>query len=162
MRSAASTEVATGSKELGDQIARLMAAITRVEQGSHPASAPNSPRHRGCGEGKQIGVLLPTPALTMVRLAWVKLLPLAAPQLEVERALIVKEGGIHGCKMVHRVVLRAQGDSNSLQCFRCQGLGHMVKECATPAKTLNQDKGTQGNVVKPPPTTISEFATFPL
>ena len=50
-RSAATTEVASGSKELGDQIARLMAALTRAEQGSHPASAPNSPRHRGHGRG---------------------------------------------------------------------------------------------------------------
>ena len=51
VRSAASTEVATGSRELGDQIVRLMAALTRAEQGSHPASAPNSPRHRGHGRG---------------------------------------------------------------------------------------------------------------
>ena len=51
VRSAAATEVPSSSKELGDQIARLMAALTRAEQGSHPASAPNSPRHRGCGRG---------------------------------------------------------------------------------------------------------------
>ena len=51
VRSAATTEVASGSKELGDQIARLMAALTRAEQGSCPASAPNSPRHRGRGRG---------------------------------------------------------------------------------------------------------------
>ena len=51
VRSAAATEVAFGSKELGDQIARLMDTLTRVEQGSCPASAPNSPRHRGCGRG---------------------------------------------------------------------------------------------------------------
>ena len=50
--STATTEVASGSKELGDQIARLMAALTMAEQGSHPASAPNSPRHRGCGRGQ--------------------------------------------------------------------------------------------------------------
>ena len=50
-RSAASTEVATGSRELGDQIVRLMAALMRAEQGRHPASAPNSPRHRGHGRG---------------------------------------------------------------------------------------------------------------
>ena len=61
------------------------------------------------GEGEQIGVLIPAPALTMVRLAWVKLLLLVAPQLHVERALILKEGGIHGHKTVHGVVLRAQG-----------------------------------------------------
>ena len=51
VRSAAATEVASGSKELGDQIARLMAALTRAEQGSLPASAPNSLRHRGHGRG---------------------------------------------------------------------------------------------------------------
>ena len=51
VRSAAATEVASGSKGLGDQIARLMAALTRAEQGSCPASAPNSPRHRACGRG---------------------------------------------------------------------------------------------------------------
>ena len=51
VRSAAATEVASGSKELGDQMARLMAALTRAEQGSHPASAPNSPRHRSHGRG---------------------------------------------------------------------------------------------------------------
>ena len=61
------------------------------------------------GEGEWIGVILPTPALTMVRLAWVKLLLLAAPQLQVEGALILQEGGIHGHRIVHGVVLRAQG-----------------------------------------------------
>ena len=51
-RSAAATEVVDGSKELGNQIMRLMAALTRAEQGNHPASAPNSPRHRGYGRGR--------------------------------------------------------------------------------------------------------------
>ena len=108
-RSAASTEVATCSRELGDQTARLMAALTRVEQGSHPASAPNSPRYRGHGRGQADRSTPTHPALTMVGLAWVKVLLLTAPQLQVERALILKEGGIHGHRMVHRVVLRAQG-----------------------------------------------------
>ena len=49
-RSAAATEVPSSSKELGDQIARLMATLTRAEQGSCPASAPSSPRHRGLWE----------------------------------------------------------------------------------------------------------------
>ena len=50
-RSAATTEVPSGSKELGDQIVRLMAALTRAEQSTRFASAPSSPRHRGCGRG---------------------------------------------------------------------------------------------------------------
>ena len=51
VRSAAATEVPSGSKELGDQIVRLMATLTRAEQNSCSASAPSSPRHRGCGRG---------------------------------------------------------------------------------------------------------------
>ena len=50
--SAAATEVPSGSKELGDQIARLMAALTRAEQSTCSASAPSSPRHRGHGRGR--------------------------------------------------------------------------------------------------------------
>ena len=50
-RSATTTEMPSSSKELGDQIARLMATLTRAEQGNCPASAPSSPRHRGRGRG---------------------------------------------------------------------------------------------------------------
>ena len=50
--SASATEVPTGSKELGDQIARLMAALTRAEQSTCSVSAPSSPRHRGRGRGR--------------------------------------------------------------------------------------------------------------
>ena len=32
-------------------------------------------------------------------------------------------------------------DPSTLQCFRCQGWGHMARECATPAKLLNRDGG---------------------
>ena len=51
-QSSAATEVSDSSKELGNQIARLMATLNRVEQGVHPASAPNSPRHRGHWRGR--------------------------------------------------------------------------------------------------------------
>ena len=51
-RSAVTTEVVDGSKELNNQITKLMATLTRAEQGNHPVSAPNSPRHRGHGRGQ--------------------------------------------------------------------------------------------------------------
>ena len=54
-RSAAATEVPSSSTELGAQMARLMAALTRAEQDNCPASAPNSPRHRGHGRGQMDG-----------------------------------------------------------------------------------------------------------
>ena len=48
-RSAVTTEPVKGTTELGNQIARLMAALTRAGQGNSPSSAPDSPRHRGHG-----------------------------------------------------------------------------------------------------------------
>ena len=43
-RSAMTTEPIEGTTELGNQIAKLMAALTWTGQGNSPASAPNSPR----------------------------------------------------------------------------------------------------------------------
>ena len=80
-RLAITTEMVNGSKELSNQITKLMTALTRAEQGNCPASAPNIPRHRG--KDRQLGTLLPTPALTMVGLAWVRPPLLTAPLLEV-------------------------------------------------------------------------------
>ena len=48
-RSAVTTEPVEGTTELGNQIAKLMSALTRDEQGNCPASTPNSPRQRGHG-----------------------------------------------------------------------------------------------------------------
>ena len=84
-RSAAATEVPSSSKELGDQIARLMVTLTRAEQGSCPASAPSSHGTGVVGEDKQTGPLLSAQTPTMVRLAWAKPPPLAALQLLIGR-----------------------------------------------------------------------------
>ena len=142
VRSAATTEVPSSSKELGDQIARLMAALTRAEQGSCPASAPSSPQHRGCGRGwtdrttsvcpnshngqTGLGQTTSTHSLSVTNRAGVKSLHKGSQHVQNS-----VQGGTQG----------AQG-SNSLQCFRCQGWGHMARECATPAAPLNREGGT--------------------
>ena len=46
-RSAMTKEPVEGTMELGNQIAKLMATLTRAGQGNSLASAPNSPRQRG-------------------------------------------------------------------------------------------------------------------
>ena len=81
--SSTATEVPDGSKELGDQITRLMATLNRAEQGTHPATTPNSPRHRGHGRGWMDRSTHVCPSSNMVRLAWAKTLPLAALLLQV-------------------------------------------------------------------------------
>ena len=150
VRSAAATEVTSGSKELRDQIARLMAALTREEQGSCPASAPNSPRHRGHRRG---GTDRNTPVHPSSHNGWTG----QGQTTSICSSSITNRGGIESpCKGNIRVQNSVQGgaqsnrDSKSLQCFRCQGWGHMARECTTLAKVLNRDRGTQGNAVKPP------------
>ena len=68
-RSAVTAEPVEGTTKLGNQIARLMAALTRAGQGNSPSSAPNSPRDRGHRRG-QTGTPLVTPIPIMVQLVW--------------------------------------------------------------------------------------------
>ena len=162
VRSAATTEVASGSKELGDQIARLMAALTRVEQGSHPASAPNSPRHRGNGRGQ---VDRNTPVHTSSHNGWTGLgqtASICSFSTTNRKSTEFQRKGTMWAQNSTQGGAQSTRDSNTLQCFRCQSWGHMARECTTLSKMLNKDRGTWGNAVKPPPTIHSKFTTFPL
>ena len=131
----------SSSKELGDQIARLMATLTRAEQGSHPTSAPSSPRHRSCGRGW-------TDRNTSVHPnfhnGWTGL----GQTISTYSSSVTNRAGIESpCKGNQHVQNDVQGGtqgaqgSNSLQCFRCQGWGHMARECATVAAPLNRERG---------------------
>ena len=81
-RSSTSTEVTDGSKELDDQIARLMATLDRAEQ--------------------------LTPAPTMVGLPWAKTPLLAALLLQVEWPLLPKVGGVPKHQQVPRAMSKMQ------------------------------------------------------
>ena len=82
--SSAAIEVSDGSKQLGDQIARLMAALNRAEQDICPAGAPNSHRHRGHGRGwMDRNTPVPPQLPQMVTLAWAKTPLLTALLLQV-------------------------------------------------------------------------------
>ena len=150
--SSAATEVTDGSKELGDQIAGLMATLNRAEQGTCPASAPNSPRHRGHGRGQtdrntlvcpsshngQTGLGQSTSACSS---SAASRMTTASQSRGSTQAPTGAQGNAPNVK-----------DSSALQCFRCQGWSHMARECANLAKLLNKDGGNQGNAVKPPTT----------
>ena len=138
-RSAAATEVPSGSKELGDQIARLMAALTRAEQSTRSASAPSSPRHRGRGRGRADRQ---TPVRPNSHNGQTGL-----GQTSARSSSVVSSSAESPSKWNHNVQTNVQGNtqgargSSSLQCYRCQGWGHMARECATPAASLNREGG---------------------
>ena len=139
VRSAAATEVPSGSTELGDQIARLMAALTRAEQSTRSASAPSSPRHRGRGRGRadrQTSVR-PNSHNGQTGLG----------QTSARSSSVVKASAELPRKGNFNAQTNAQGNtqgargSSSLQCYRCQGWGHMARECTTPVAPLNREGG---------------------
>ena len=119
-RSAAATEVPSGSKELGDQIARLMATLTRAEQSSCSASAPSSPRHRGCGRGRtdRNTSVCPNSHNGQTGLG----------QISAHSSSMVNKTS---AKSPHKGNQNMQtsvqgGTQGAQQCFRCHGWGHMA------------------------------------
>ena len=148
-RSAMTTDPVEGTMELGHQIAKLMATLTRAGQGNSPASTPNSPRQRGHGRG-QIG--RSTPGCPSSHNDWTCL---------GQTALACSTSV--GCS-TGTAISRGQGEStqgskegtankrdpSSLQCYRYHSWGHMAQKCATLAKTLNQSGGTKGMQPNPP------------
>ena len=124
------TNSGKGTTELGQQIAKLMAALTKAKQGSSPASAPSNSRERGCGMGhadratpshpsshngqtgpRQTALDCRTPTgcgtgVTICRNQW---------------------QSSHGTNARHDGTTNRR-DPNSLQCFKCQGWSHMAWE----------------------------------
>ena len=159
--SSTATEVADGSKELGDQIARLMATLNRTEQGTHLATAPNSPRHRGCGR-RQMDMNTPVyPSshngytghgqnTSTCSSSAASRVATASQSRRSTQALTGAQGNAQNMK-----------DSSTLQCFRCQHWGHMERECATLAKPLNKDGGTNEMGSNPPHHAVNKLSTFP-
>ena len=143
-RSAVTTKPVEGATE-------LMAALTRAGQGNIPSSTLNSPRHRGCGRGRTDRK---TPSHPNSHNGWTGL---------GQTTSVHSVSAGHGTGTTGQSQGNVQGskdnlgctsnmkDASSLQCFRCQGWGHVAWWCATPAKSLNQFKGNWGNAAQPPP-----------
>ena len=144
------TKPVEGASELGNQIAGLMAVLTRAGQGNSPSSTPNSPRHRGSGRGR-------TDRRTP-----------SHPNSHNGQTGLGQTASAHNVSTGHGTGTVGQGQGNaeglkdgqgnasnkdpsSLQCFQCQGWGHMARECATLANSLNQTRGIEGMWPNPPP-----------
>ena len=69
-RAAMTSDCGEGATELGHQIAKLMATLTRAGQGNSLASTPKSPDRDAMGRDGWTEVLLVTPAPITVGLVW--------------------------------------------------------------------------------------------
>ena len=117
-----------------------MATLTGAGQGNSPANAPNSPGQRGCGKG---WMDRSTPGCPSSHDGWIVL-----GQTALVHSTSASHGTLtttsrdqgqnsHWAKDIQEGITNRRGLS-SLQCFRCQGWGHMAWACPTPAKTINQ------------------------
>ena len=161
LMSSVTTKPVEGATELGNQIARLMAALTRAGQGNSPDSAPNSPRHRGHGRGRTDRNTSSHPnshngQTGLGQTAWAHSISAGHGTGTTGQS----QGSTQGSKDSQGSVSNKR-DPSSLQCFRCQGWGHMAWECATPVKSLSQ-RGTEGMWPNPLPAAAnSKSPAFP-
>ena len=151
--------------ELGNQIARLMAALTRAGQGNSPNSALNSHRHRGHGRGWMDRNTPSHPTSHNGQVGPAQTASACSISTSHRTGTTGQsQGNAQGSKDTQGGTSNRK-DTSSLQCFKCQGWGHMAWECATPAKTLNQSGGTKGMWPNnpPAPTTManSRLPAFP-
>ena len=108
------------------------------------------------GEDRQTGTLLSAQAPTMVRLALAKALQPEALQLpigQVSNPHVRKPTCTEWCTRWYTRYSRLQLPAM----FQVPGLGPHGQGVCNSSSTVKQERGTQGNVVKPPPTANSKF-----
>ena len=142
-RVAEATESGEGTTELGQNIAKLMVALTKIGHGNRPASTPSSPRERGCSRGHaDRGTPCHPSSHNGCSGLGQTTLDHSTPTGYETGATISRNQG----QTSQVINARLEGttnrrDPNSLQCFICQGWGHMAREYPTPATALNQSRG---------------------
>ena len=161
-QSAVTTEVVDSSNKLSNQIAKLMASLTRAEQGNHPVSAPNSPGHRGCGRGWMDRNTPTHPSSHTGHTGPGQTTSTHSSSSSSRVGTVTQGRGITQRPKDGQGSVQSMEDPGLLQCFWCQGWGHMGRECASPAKTLNRDGGTKGMQPNSLRATVNnKYTTFP-
>ena len=150
-RAAVATAPGEATAELGQQIVKLMAGLTKAGQGSNPSSMPSSPWERGHGRGHNGSNTPKCPNSHKGRSGPGQTIP--ACSLPTGHRAGDNGTGSNGqsnqVNGTRREGTANRWDPNSLQCCRCQGWGHMARECPTPVSASNQPRGNQGNVAHP-------------
>ena len=146
-RSAVTTEPVKGTTKLGNQIARLMAVLTRARQGNSPGTTPNSPRHRGHGRG---WMDRNTPICPNSHNGWTGLGQPAVYLLVMAQGLQVKAREMPKGPKIPREALQIRGTPVPSSASGTKVGATWLGNVPPPGKTLNQAGWNQGNVAQPP------------
>ena len=139
-RAAVATKFKEGTTELGQQIAKLMAALTKVGQGSSLAGTPSSPRERGHGRGHAHRGILSCPSSYNGQTGLGQTTPhCSTPTGHRTGATISRNQGQSSQGTNARCEVQPTGGTPTPSSV-LDG-GHMARECPTPATALNQSGG---------------------
>ena len=132
-RAVVATDSGEGMMKLGQQIARIMTALTKAGQSGNPSSTLSSLWERGHERGHNGSSTPNHPNSHIGRSGPGQTTP--AHSLLTGHGTGSQEMGSNG-QSNQGTGTRREGtanrqDPNSLQCFRYQGWGHMVRECLT-------------------------------
>ena len=159
--SSMATEATDGSKELGDQIVRLMATLNRAEQGTHPASTPNSPRHRGHGRGQTDRNTPACPSSHNGQTGLGQNTPTCSSSAESRIASASQSRGITKHQQVPRAMPKMQKTPVLCNALDARAGVIWLGSVQLWQSHLNKDGGTKGMWSNPPQLTVIKLTTFP-
>ena len=145
-RAVVATDSGEGATELRQQIAKLMAVLTKSGQGSNHASAPSSPRDRDCGRGCADRGTAGCPSSHNCQTSLGQTVPdCSTPSGHGTGVTISRNQG----QMSHRTNARHgsttnRRDPNSLQQFRCQGWTILQGNVSLQPQLKTSLRGTKG------------------
>ena len=148
-RSAMTTKPVDRVSELGNHIAKLMAALTRAGQGNSPGSTPNCPRYRSHGRGRTDRTTSSHPNSHNGQAGLGQTAPATVYLLVMEQGLQVKVREMpKDPKMVRAVFQTRRTQLTAV--FLMSRLGPHGLAVCHPSQIDKPDWGNQGNVTQPP------------
>ena len=169
-RATVTTDPGEGIAELGQQIVKLMAALNKAGQGSNPSSVQVSPRREAMGGDANGSCTLSHPNSNNGRSGPGQTTPAHSLPTGCGAGAngTVNNGQNNQRSSKRRVGTMDRQDPNSLQCFRCQGWGHMTRQWnALPQCQLSiSPRRTEGMWLtpcwqKPPQPTVGPVHSHP-
>ena len=163
-RAAVTTDSGKGTTELGQKIAKLMAALTRAGQGRAATwPVPQIAQWRGHGRGWADRGTPGCPSSHNCQTSHGQTTPDHSTPTGHRTGTTISRNQGQGSQ---GTIARCEGttnrrDPNALQCFKCQGRGYIAQECPTPATALNQSGGTEGMWPNPLPVTATTANSRP-